>query len=84
MTPTYKNNTAIYDNYRAPARFIEFQGHVYKFKGIERKADVDIHNYRCNYEQHNLRIHLQSGVPFYVDGFYSIDEVMDDAVHRAG
>ncbi|ATP40718.1 hypothetical protein CSE16_12045 [Solibacillus sp. R5-41] len=82
MTPTYESNTAIYDNYRAPARFIEFEGHVYKFKGTELKADVAIHNYRCNYEQHNLRIHLQGGVPFYVEGIYKIEDSAD-AVLRA-
>lgn len=82
MTPTYENNTAIYDNYRAPARFIEFEGRVYKFRGTERNADVSIHNYRCNYEQHNLRIHLQGDAPFYVEGIYKIED-STDAVHRA-
>lgn len=74
MTPSYENNAAIYDNYRAPARFIEFEGRVYKFKGMELKADVSIHNYRCNYETHNIRIHLQNGIPFYVEGIYKIEE----------
>ncbi|MCH7321758.1 hypothetical protein LZ480_07610 [Solibacillus sp. MA9] len=74
MTPSYENNAAIYDNYRAPARFIQFEDHVYAFKGVTTKADIAIHHYRCNYECHNLRIHLQGGVPFYVDGIYKIEE----------
>ena len=72
MTPAYSDNTDIYDLYRAPARFIEFEGKVYKFKGTERKSDVEVHVYRCDYEMHNLKIHLQSGKPFYVEGVYKI------------
>lgn len=72
MTPIYSNNIDIYEKYRAPARFISFEGHVYKFKGVERKADVNVHCYRCKAEQHDLRIHLQDGKPFYVEGIYKI------------
>ncbi|MEG0471296.1 MAG: hypothetical protein RR588_03080 [Solibacillus sp.] len=74
MTPTYESKTAIYDNYRAPVRLIEFEGNVYEFKGIEQKGDVDTHNYRCEYERHNLRIHLQDDVPFYVEGIYKFEK----------
>lgn len=72
MTPAYSDNTDIYDLYRAPARFIEFEDDVYKFEGTERKADVDIHIYRCETEQHYLRIYLQDGKPFLVEGVYKI------------
>lgn len=72
MVPTYSNNVEIYDNYRAPSKLMRFEGHVYRFISAERRADVSVHHYRCEIEQHNLRIHLQDGVPFYVEGTYQI------------
>lgn len=72
MTPAYSDNTDIYELYRAPARFIEFDGRVYKFEGTECKSDVNIHVYRCETEQHYLKIHLQDGNPFYVEGVYKV------------
>lgn len=72
MTPAYSDNTDIYELYRAPARFIEFDGHVYKFEDTECKSDVNIHIYRCETEQHDLKIHLQDGKPFYVEGVYKV------------
>lgn len=81
MTPAYSDNTDIYELYRAPARFIEFEGNVYKFKGVERKADVNVHVYRCETEQHYLRIHLQEGKPFYVEGVYKVED-SSNAVRR--
>ena len=72
MVPTYNSNTDVYESYRAPAKFMRFEGHVYKFIGAERKGGVAIHHYRCEPERHNLKIHLQNGVPFFVEGIYKI------------
>lgn len=72
MVPTYCSNIEIYDNYRAPSHLIEFEGHVYKYKGTERKVDTSIHHYRCDLELHNLKIHIHNGVPFYVESIYKI------------
>lgn len=82
MVPTYSCNTDIYESYRAPDKFIRFEGHVYKFKGVERKVDVNVHVYRCETEQHYLRIHLQDGKPLYVEGVYKVED-SSNAVRRA-
>lgn len=72
MIPTYSCNSDIYDHYRAPSKFIRFEGYMYRFKGVEQKGDVAIHHYRCDFERHNVKIHLQNGIPFFVEGIYKI------------
>lgn len=72
MIPTYSSNSDMYENYHAPSKLMRFEGHVYQYKGTERKSDTSIHHYRCDLEKHNLKIHLHNGVPFYVEGIYKI------------
>lgn len=78
QTPEYRNLTEIYECYRSPVRFLVFEHAIYRFKGIESKGDISIHNYRSNEEQHTLRIYLHSAKVYFVDGVYSIGETYDN------
>ncbi|MEK4628088.1 hypothetical protein MKZ17_07765 [Solibacillus sp. FSL R7-0682] len=79
----YQSREEMYDNYSTVAKEIEFEGHVYRFKGTMRNHDHSIHLYHCVSEQHYIRVHLQFNVPFLIEAFYSVNEVTVDAVRRA-
>lgn len=68
----YKDLEAIYDHYSDANIKIVFEGNEYEFIQLKRMNDKALHLYRCNKEQHNLKIHLHGRVVFYVEGSYSI------------
>lgn len=74
-TNKYSNLEDIYENYTSVSKFIFFEDDVYEFRESKRANDTEIHLYRCDAEQHNLKIHLKSGVPYLVEGSYSIEAV---------
>ena len=75
LTTNFPTMTAVYENYTGPHRTIKFESRTYTFVRIIRLNDVSKHVYRNEEEQHTLVIHMQGGVPFYVDAFYSVQEV---------
>lgn len=68
----YQNLEAIYEHYKIPNIKILFESNEYEFIQAKRLKDKSLHLYRCEKEQHNLKIHLHGGVVFYVEGSYSI------------
>lgn len=80
MIPRYPTTEQIYDMYKRPNTRITFEGRTYKFAGIEKKGDVNRHIYRNEKERHTLTIHMQGGVPFYVDAWYIIRRESDATV----
>lgn len=71
----YQDLEAIYEHYSAPGKVIKFEDNEYEFIQAKRLNDKSLHLYRCEKEQHNLKIHLHGGVVFYVEGSYSIGAV---------
>lgn len=71
----YKNIEDIYENYTSVSKCIFFEGDVYNYTDFKVTADVDIHLYRCEKEMHNLKIYTRSGVPYLVEGTYSVKPI---------
>lgn len=76
MISTYPTMEQVYERYKSPYKQISFEGRIYKFAGIEKKGDVNRHIYHNEEERHTLTIHMQGGVPFYVDAWYIIQKVV--------
>lgn len=74
MIPTYSTIEKVYERYKSPYTRISFEGRIYHFTGIENTGDIKRHVYRNDEERHTLKIHLQGGVPFYVDARYIIQQ----------
>ena len=75
LIPSFPTMTDVYEEYTGPHQTIIFEGRTYKFVRTIRLNDVTKHVYRNEEEQHTVCIHMNNGVPFYVDAFYSIQEV---------
>lgn len=71
----YNNLEEIYENYTLASNFIFFEGDVYEFQQSKCSNDTEIHLYRCENEMHNLKIYTQDGVPYLVEGLYSIKPI---------
>ncbi|MEO4053397.1 hypothetical protein [Solibacillus sp. CAU 1738] len=69
----YRDLEAIYEHYSAPSKEITFEGNTYTFEGSKRVMDKVVHLYRCEQEQHNLKIHLQGNLPYLVEWSYSVE-----------
>lgn len=72
MIPRYPTMEQVYERYKSPNTCISFEGRIYQFAGIEKTSDVNRHIYRNEEERHTLTIHMQGGVPFYMDAWYII------------
>lgn len=49
-----------------------YQGEPYEQKSIIPRRDAAIHIYRCERELHTLKIHMHSGLPYWVEGVYEV------------
>lgn len=74
-TNKYNNLEDIYENYSSVSKCIFFEGEVYNYTDFKVMNDADIHLYRCEKEMHNLKIYMKNGVPYLVEGSYSIEAV---------
>lgn len=74
-TNKYSNLEDIYENYTSASKHIFFEGEIYNYTDYKVMADADIHLYRCEKEMHNLKIYMRSGVPYLVEGLYSVEPI---------
>ena len=65
---------ARFDANKTPCE-IQFESHVYQFKGIQREGAHSVIKYRCEEERHNIKIYYVDGIVFKVDAEYAIEEV---------
>ena len=68
---TYTSLKDLYENY-IPAATIFFNGDTYERKETLTKNDTLIHVYRCEKELHSLKIQIQNGSPFLINGKYEV------------
>lgn len=74
MIPRYPTMEQVYERYKSPYKQISFERRIYNFVSILKQGDVSQHIYRNEEERHTLTIHMQGGVPFYVDARYIIQQ----------
>lgn len=67
----YLDLNDLYECY-SPASTIFYQGEPYEQKSIIPRRDAAIHIYRCEKELHTLKIHMHSGLPYWVEGVYEV------------
>ena len=68
----FKDKEALYKNYRNVPKFA-FEMRTYEFIKEESFKDMVVHIYRCESEQHNIRIYLNEGAVFNIEFQYSIN-----------
>lgn len=76
-TPSFvfRDNEEIYEEFTHASQIIVYQGEVYNYTDFKVMNDTDIHLYRCDKEMHNLKIYMRSGVPYLVEGTYSVEPI---------
>lgn len=75
MIPRYPTMEKVYERYERPYKQISFEYRIYNFVCIQKQGGVSQHIYRNEKERHTLTIHMQGGVPIYVDARYIIQQV---------
>ncbi|MEG0259578.1 MAG: hypothetical protein RR595_13780 [Lysinibacillus sp.] len=72
----FPNHEALYKNYRAPQKHIFYNGDTYEFRKVVKRANANIHVYRCRKEMHTLKIYMGKYFPLFIEGVYSTEEVV--------